>query len=42
MGDADEVVTDYFADLERKQQALDVRLGGIEDKLADIISKLSE
>ncbi|WP_437850983.1 LamG-like jellyroll fold domain-containing protein [Sorangium sp. So ce363] len=42
LGDADEVVTDYFADLERKQQALDVRLGGIEDKLAEIISKLSE
>ncbi|WP_438010915.1 LamG-like jellyroll fold domain-containing protein [Sorangium sp. So ce321] len=40
LGDADEVVTDYFADLERKQLALDVRLGGIEDKLAAIVAKL--
>jgi hypothetical protein len=40
MGNADEAVTDYFADLERKQQALDVRLGGMEDKLAAIVAKL--
>ncbi|WP_437745567.1 LamG-like jellyroll fold domain-containing protein [Sorangium sp. So ce1504] len=40
MGDVDEVVTDYFADLERKHQVIDVRLGGIEDRLAAIIAKL--
>jgi hypothetical protein len=40
MGNVDEVVTDYFADLERKQQVLDVRLGGIEDRLAAIVAKL--
>ena len=39
-GDADAAVTGYFADLERKQQALDVRLGGMEEKLAAIVAKL--
>ncbi|WP_437693602.1 LamG-like jellyroll fold domain-containing protein [Sorangium sp. So ce176] len=40
MGNVDEVVTDYFADLERKHQVIDVRLGGIEDRLAAIVAKL--
>ncbi|WP_438031091.1 LamG-like jellyroll fold domain-containing protein [Sorangium sp. So ce233] len=34
------VVTDYFAELERKQQAFDVRLGNMEDQLARIVAKL--
>ncbi|WP_437642419.1 LamG-like jellyroll fold domain-containing protein [Sorangium sp. So ce854] len=38
--DTTAVVTDYFADLERKQQAFDVRLGNMEDQLARIVAKL--
>ncbi len=33
-------VVDYFAELESKQQALDVRLGSIEEKLAAILDRL--